>query len=257
MTTTNNGLDKPSFLIEMSHQLRHIIMKRSYFLRSTRTSKLLCREKIAGKSWLEVAVVEKLKTDVFVEPAQEPGRYHQLTAVNDRVNAFAGAEPGNGGGFDYDPLAGLFGGSVRRGGPAEGQFGMPGISGLGTASMPGMPNMPNIPGMPNIGGANSPFNIGGMQNPADFLPAHVREALSLGEKSSEIILPALRGLPAFCKLPEATGLMYEVEAVQVLQSLTGLVEPCEHSEQSLVALTKLDNVSKRLKRFLAEAVIAA
>ncbi|MFA6559864.1 MAG: hypothetical protein WCT03_25780, partial [Candidatus Obscuribacterales bacterium] len=106
---------------------------------------------------------------------------------------------------------------------------------------------------PNMGG-HSPFNIGGMQNPTDFLPAHVREALSFGEKSSEVTLPALRQLPAFAALPEATQQMYEVEAVQVLQGLMAQVGPAEHSEQSLVALTRLDNVSKRLKRFLLEAL---
>ena len=51
--------------------------------------------------------------------------------------------------------------------------------------------------------------------------------------------------------------MYEVEAVQVLQSLMAQVGPSEHSEGSLVALTKLDNVSRRLKRFLAEALPVA
>ncbi|MFA6558392.1 MAG: hypothetical protein WCT03_18375, partial [Candidatus Obscuribacterales bacterium] len=64
-TTTNTGVDNPSFLIEMSHQMRHIIMKRSYFLRSTRARTLFCREKIAGKSWLEVALAEKPKADVL------------------------------------------------------------------------------------------------------------------------------------------------------------------------------------------------
>lgn len=268
-------LTNPAFMIEMSHQMRHIIMKRSYFLRSARTRTLFCREKIAGKSWLEVALIEKpktdvlpwdqahnlaerfkaeLKADVFVEPAHPAGRHHQLTAPKDMASPFADSERGNGnrghGSFGFDPMAGMemFGGSVRRSGPGSGQFGIGGTSmgmGSGFSNIPGMPNIPGLP------------NIGGFQNPADFLPAHVREALSFGEKSSEITLPALRELPAFGELPEATKLMYEVEAVQVLQSLMAQVGPSEHSEQSLVALTKLDNVSKRLKRFLAEALPVA
>jgi hypothetical protein len=242
----NNSVPHPAFLIEMSHGLRHIIMKRSYFLRSARARTLFCREKIAGKSWLEVALIEKpkadvlswdqahnlaerfkaeLKSDVFVEPAHEAGRHHQLTAPKSSANLLNGDEHGNGnrghGTFGFDHAAGtgmdIFGGS-------------------------------NIPGMPSIAG---------FQNPADFLPAHVREALSFGDdkKSSEITLPALRELPAFGELPEATRLMYEVEAVQVLQGLMAQVGPSEHSEGSLVALTKLENVSKRLKRFLAEAML--
>jgi hypothetical protein len=276
-------------MIEMSQQLRHIIMKRSYFLRSTKARTLFCREKIAGKSWLEVALTEKpktdvlpwdqahnlaerfkaeLKADVFVEPAHEAGRHHQLTAPKNKnsANLFNDDDvSGNRGhgAFGFDPMttaagAGMemFGGSVRRSGPGSGQFGIAPTNGMGLGI-----DVPNIPGMPNIGGSNFPFNIGGMQNqnPADFLPAHVREALSFGDdkKNSEITLPALRELPAFGDLPEATRLMYEVEAVQVLQGLMVQVVPSEHSEQSLVALTKLENVSKRLKRFLSEALPVA
>ncbi|MFA7340444.1 MAG: hypothetical protein WC028_26920 [Candidatus Obscuribacterales bacterium] len=273
-------LTNPAFLIEMSHALRHIIMKRSYFLRSARARTLFCREKIAGKSWLEVALIEKpkadvlpwdqahnlaerfkaeLKSDVFVEPAHPAGRHHQLTAPKNPANLLNESEHGNGNsghafGFDPATAAGIgagmeiFGGSVRRSGPGSGQFGLGGVNvGMGVSGFSNIPGLPNIPGMPNIAG---------FQNLADFLPAHVREALSFGDdkKSSEITLPALRELPAFSELPEATKLMYEVEAVQVLQGLMAQVGPSEYSEGSLVALTKLDNVSKRLKRFLAEAL---
>lgn len=276
---SNNPEPQPAFLIEMSHPLRQIIMKRSYFLRSTRARTLFCREQIAGKSWLEVSLVEKpkndvlpwdqahnlaerfkaeLKADVFVEPAHEAGRHHQLTVPKDTASPFADSDHSNGNlgsAFDLDPMA-MFGSSVHRSGPGGALVGMAGASGMrmssGIASISGIPN---IPGMPNLGGANSPFNIGGMrnQNPTDFLPAHVREALSFGD-SSEITLPALRELLAFGELPEATRLMFEVEAVQVLHGLMAQVGASEHSEQSLVALTKLANVSKRLKRFLVEAL---
>ncbi len=269
----NNSVPQPAFLIEMSHALRHIIMKRSYFLRSARARALFCLEKIAGKSWLEVALIEKpktdllpwdqahnlaerfkaeLKKDVFVEPAHPAGRHHQLTAPKNSASPFADSEQGNQshGSLGFDPAAGtgmdVFGGPVRRSGPGSGQLGFAGANvGLGMG-----PGLTNIPGMPNIAG---------FRNPADFLPAHVREALSFGDdrKNSEITLPALRELPAFTELPEAMQHMYEVEAVQVLQGLMTQVGPSEHSEQSLVALTKLDNVSKRLKRFLAEALPVA
>ena len=276
---SNTPVPQPIFMIEMSHQLRHIIMKRSYFLRSTKARTLFCREKIAGKSWLEVALTEKpktdvlpwdqahnlaerfkaeLKADVFVEPAHEAGRHHQLTAPKNTANLFNDDDvSGNRGSspLDFDPMsaamgADIFGGSVRRSGSVGGQFGMPGM---------GFSGMPSIPGLPNIGGSHSQFNIGGTQkhSPTDFLPAHVREALSAGEKSSEITLPALRELPSFGELPEGRRLMYEVEAVQVLQGLMVQVGPSEHSEQSLVALTKLENVSRRLKRFLVDALPVA
>ena len=129
MTNREVALTNPSFLIEMSHGLRHIIMKRSYFLRSTRARTLFCREKIAGKSWLEVALIEKpkadllpwdqahnlaerfkaeLKSDVFVEPAHPAGRHHQLTAPKNPANLLNGDEHGNGNrghAFGFDPAA--------------------------------------------------------------------------------------------------------------------------------------------------------
>lgn len=285
----SSNTTQPAFLIEMADQIRHIIMKRHYFLRSTRARTLFCREKIAGKSWLEVALIEKpkadvlpwdqahnlaerfkaeLKSDVFVEPAHQAGRHHQLTAPKNSANLLNEGEHSNvnrgHSAFGFDPTtpgvgAGtgtgmdMFGGSVRRSGPGSGQFGIGGANvgmGMGVSGLSNIPGMPSIPGMPNVAG---------FQNPADFLPAHVREALSFGDekKNLEITLPALRQVPAFAELPEATKLMYEVEAVQVLQGLMAQVGPSEHSEQSLVALTKLDNVSKRLKRFLAEALPVA
>lgn len=270
---SSNGTN-PAFLIEMSHQLRHIIMKRSYFLRSTRARTLFCLEKIAGKSWLEVALIEKpkadvlpwdqahnvaehfkaeLKDDVFVEPANKAGRHHQLTAPQNSTDPLSGPKRSDSnrgiGAFDFDPMAGMFGSSARRNRSANDQFG------IGIMSNSGIPS---IPGLPNVGG-HSPFNAYGLQNQdsADFLPAHVREVLSFGEKSSEITLPPLRDLPIFAALPETTKQMYEVEAVQVLQGLMAQVGPAEHSEQSLFALVKLDSVSKHLKRFLVEALPAS
>ncbi len=247
----------PSFLIEMSHALRHIIMKRSYFLRSTRARTLFCLEQIADKSWLEVSPVEKpkndvlpwdqahnlaerfraeLKADVFVEPAHLGGRHQKLTAI-DTESSFASTEQNDPSGhaFNFDPKAGVFGGSVRVSGPGFGsQFGM---TGMGTT---GMPVMASVTGM----------------NCNDFLPAHVKEALSLGKKDSEMVLPALRALPAFIELPEATRNMYEVEALQVLRVMTEQLEPPEH-EHALVALLQLSTVSKHLRRFLAHALPAA
>jgi len=259
----------PSFLIEMSHQHRHIVMRRAYFLRSTRARTMFCREKIAGKSWLEVALAEKakvdslpwdqahsladrlraeLKTDMFVEPASESGRHHQLTAPVEAADPFDAAKQFAGGNqnsqFGIDPMAGLFGGGGSGRGSSAGAFGV----------MPNMPGMPNIPGMPNLGGT---FNFGGGQSPTDFLPAHVKEALSFGEsKSKEIILPSLRQLPAFNELPEALRNMFEVEAVQALRELTSQFGVSEHSGD-LISLSQLPNVSKRLKQFLSQALTAA
>ena len=247
----------PSFLIEMSHALRHIIMKRSYFLRSTRARTLFCLEQIAGKSWLEVSLVEKpkndvlpwdqahnlaervkaeLKADVFVEPAHLDSRDHKLTAI-DTESPFAITERNDPSGhaFNFDPKAGVFCGSVRMSGPGFGsQFGM---TGMGTT---GMPVMASVSGM----------------NSNDFLPAHVKEALSLGEKGSEMVLPALRALPAFIELPEATRNMYEVEALQVLRVTMEQLEAPEH-EHAVAALLQLPNVSKHLRRFLAQALPVA
>ena len=243
----------PSFLIEMSHALRHIIMKRSYFLRSTKARTLFCREQIASKSWLEVTLAEKpkndvlpwdqahnlaarikaeLKADVFVEPAHPGIRYHTFTAI-DTGSPFAGSEQNDQSAhaISFDPRASVFGGAVRMSGPSFGsQFGM---TGMGITGMP----------MAGVSGLNSP----------DFLPAHAKEALSLGEKGSEMVLPSLRVLPAFIELSEATKNMYEVEALQVLRGDMAHVGVPEH-EHDLGALLQLPNVSKHLRRFLAQAL---
>jgi len=235
---------------------------------------MFCREKIAGKSWLEVSLVEKaradalpwdqahgladrlraeLKTDMFVEPASESGRHHQLTTPVEAADPFNAAKQFAGGnqnsGFDWqDPMAGMFGGSGNGRGSA-GAFGMGQIS--------GMPGMPNIPGMPKFGGGSLGF--GGAQSATDFLPAHVKEALSFGEtKSSKIILPSLRQLPAFNDLPEATRNMFEVEAVQVLrENMMPQIGTSEHGGESLVALFHASKLSKRLKQFLAQSLAQA
>jgi hypothetical protein len=186
---SNTPVPQPVFMIEMSQQLRHIIMKRSYFLRSTKARTLFCREKIAGKSWLEVALTEKpktdvlpwdqahnlaerfkaeLKADVFVEPAHEAGRHHQLTAPKNKnsANLFNDDDvSGNRGhgAFGFDPMAAaagagmeMFGGSVRRSGPGGGQFGICAYWEW-HSGMSGYWDVPNIPGMPNTGGCQFPI----------------------------------------------------------------------------------------------------
>jgi hypothetical protein len=264
---------KSTFMIEMSEHLRHIIMRRNYLLRSAKSKKLQCREQIAGKSWLEVDFVAKktdvvawdqahylaekfraeLKADVFVEPAYEAGRYHQQTAPLDWGKSHFGSGEQRDSYLDnsiaLDPMAAIGlsqgGRQNRHAGSHFSVFGRgSGISGF-SGSFAGMPSVPSMP------------NVGGMQSPTDFLPAHVREALSYGQKSSEIVLPSLRELEAFGELPETTQKMFEVEAVQLLQGLTAGVEASEHNEQSLSALSKLPKVSKRLKQFLAKALPVA
>lgn len=158
-----------------------------------------------------------------------------LTAI-ETDSPFASPEQNDQSGhaINFDPRAGVFGGSVRMSGPSFGsQFGM---SGMG------------ITGMPTTG-------VSGLYSP-DFLPAHVKEALSLGEKGSEMVLPSLRVLPAFIELPEATRNMYEVEALQVLRGDMAHVGVPEH-EHDLGALLQLPNVSKHLRRFLAQALPVA
>jgi hypothetical protein len=107
-------------------------MKRAYFLRGLRTRTMFCLEKIAGKAWLEITLIEKakpeilpwdsahivaekfkaeLKADVFVEPASEVGRHHQLTAAPETRDPFSGRQGANEGnnafGFQ-DPFAGIW-----------------------------------------------------------------------------------------------------------------------------------------------------
>ncbi|MBA4079509.1 MAG: hypothetical protein C0508_31055, partial [Cyanobacteria bacterium PR.023] len=253
MTETGQMSKEPAFYIELSPQLRHIVMKRAYFLRGLRTRTMFCLEKIAGKAWLEITLIEKanpeilpwdsahsvaekfkaeLKADVFVEPTSEVGRHHQLTAAPETRDPFSGrpgANEGNNAFGFQDPFAGISG----MLGVSPGRSSMPGFSGVS-----GIPGMPNIAGLPNIPGlpSGSAFGLGGNSN--DFLPAHVREALAMGEKQSDT-LPALRALPAFQGLPEAKRNMFEVEAMQALRRHSSefvQVSMLEHSQQSLVAL---------------------
>jgi hypothetical protein len=116
MTETGQMSKEPAFYIELSPHLRHIIMKRAYFLRGLRTRTMFCLEKIAGKAWLEITLIEKakpeimpwdsahsvaekfkaeLKADVFVEPASEVGRHHQLTAAPETRDPFSGRPGAN------------------------------------------------------------------------------------------------------------------------------------------------------------------
>lgn len=254
---------QPVFMIEMSHALRHIIMKRSYFLRSTRSRTLVCREQIAGKAWLEVSLAKKpkndvllwdhahhlaerfkaeLKADVFVEPAQVGGRHHKLTAIDTESPSVSNELTGQSSparAFGFDPQSEVFGRSVRVSGPGFGrQFGMLGL-GANNVTGNGMPGsiLPGSSGMDSM----------------DFLPAHVKEALS---SESEMVLPSLRQLPAFLELPEATKNMYEVEALQVLRAVLDQPGASEH-EHGLVALLQLPNVSKHLRRFLEQALPVA
>ena len=201
----------------------------------------------------------ELKADVFVEPVPEVGRHHQLTAAPETRDPFSGrpgANEGNNAFGFQDPFAGVSG----MLGVSQRRSSMPGFSGV--TGMPGMPNiagLPNIPGMPNIPGLpnSSAFGLGGNSN--DFLPAHVRDALAMGEKQNET-LPDLRALPAFQELPEAKRNMFEVEAMQALRRASSefvQVSMLEHSQQSLVGLLSDAGVSRRLKRFLAEALPVA
>lgn len=280
MSEAGQVAKEPTFYIELSPHLRQIVMKRAYFLRGLRTRTMFCLEKIAGKAWLEItligkakpeilpwdsahSVAEKFKTefkaDVFVEPASEVGRHHQLTAAPEAHDPFSGrpgANEGNNAFGFQDPFAGISG----MLGVSQGRSTVPGFSGV--TGMPGMQNiagLPNIPGMPNIPGLpnGSAFGLGSDSN--DFLPAHVREALAMGEKQSETV-PALRALPAFHELSEAKRNMFEVEAMQALRRASSefvQLSMLEHSQQSLVALLSDAGVSRRLKRFLTEALPVA
>lgn len=277
---------QPAFLIEMSHQLRHIIMKRAYFLRGARARTMFCREKIAGKSWLEVTLAEKgapplciwdaahmladkvraeLKADVFVEPAEKPGRHHHLiTPKSNSSDSFGSHSPTP---QKTDPFSSSMGISGMSGFGRQHGGGSPGMSSFGAPSfgMPsfGLPNIPglnNIPGLKNVAGmpSVSPFGMNG-PNSNDFLPAQVREALSFGESQpdEQFALPALRELPAFGRLPETTQYMFEVEALQILResSVTaGDIMPAfDVGVSGIAELSRLRNapgVSRRLKAFL-------
>jgi len=65
MTETGKMSKEPAFYIEMSPHLRHIVMKRAYFLRGLRTRTMFCLEKIAGKAWLEITLIEKAKAEIL------------------------------------------------------------------------------------------------------------------------------------------------------------------------------------------------
>lgn len=100
--TTTKETTPTSFLIELPGNLRHIIMKRAYFLRALPTRKMFCLQKLGPTAWLEITPKEKseasawdlchgiaakikgeLKQEAYVEPASNAGRHHYLTTPAD------------------------------------------------------------------------------------------------------------------------------------------------------------------------------
>jgi hypothetical protein len=238
---------------------------------------MFCREKIANKSWLEVTLAEKssgapnvwdiahqiadrikneLKADVFVEPAGLVGRHHQLTTVKS-PNSFGGSEP-----VASDPFSGLMpGGRGNR--QARSMFGADAFGmNLPGVQIPGMNNVPGMPNMPGMFGQSSQNGMG-IPDANDFLPAHVREALSMGEsRTDEEKCLALRAIAAFESLPESVQQMFEVETIQALQAHRSVYKEImptfavgDSSGVELASLATSGTISKRLKQFLSDNLI--
>ncbi|MBS1994643.1 MAG: hypothetical protein JSS83_29225 [Cyanobacteria bacterium SZAS LIN-3] len=296
-SNTTPDRKEPEFLIEMPHSLRHLIMKRGQMLRSGRTRTMFCLGKGGPKSWLQAKLIpnagesteenwdkahevaarfkRELHSDVYVEPANEFGRFKEMTAPPlppemDSADTFgmpnfgvdggrtAPSDPfgsfGVGGPSGFDPFGGM-----PRGHSFGGAFGAVGFGG-GHMNIPGMPQLPD------------PMR--------DILPPQVRQAMGMGQptgdssekaKRKELAFPPLRDLPGFSDLPETKQKMFEVEAAQLQGDETAPALPAElelpiptmnmtesiDAERTLAALSVHPKISAALKRFLLESFEAA
>jgi hypothetical protein len=258
---------EPVFLLEMPHQLRHIIMKRSHMLRACRTRTLFNMGKGGPKSWLQAKLIpapgestleswdkahelaEKFKRelhqDVFVEPGSRAGRFHSMIEPEARDNQdqnrtdhpFLPDDPIAHTGFAHGPLTGVTG--------IGGGFGMgSNRSSMGFGAGMGVDiHMPGAMGHQNSG-----------------LPPEV-EALMANRPAtnkSEFTCPAVRELSGWSELPQSRQQMFETEAAQLIKNGLSLDTSGDlpHLERSTLALVRLQpNVSKMLKHFLDEALL--
>jgi hypothetical protein len=285
----NKSRQEPVFLLEMSHQLRHLIMKRGLLLRSSRARTLSCMSKGGSKAWLEAKLIpgsgestaenwdkahwladkfkRELHSDVYVEPACESGRFKEMTSPPStpgfdshddylpngpdvRFGLGAGMHPSLGAGA-HGAFGGDFGPGHNSGHAAP--FGL----GMGNLGMPGMPHIPD------------PMK--------DFLPPQVRQLMGVGLSSEsdqkqqvDLTFPALRELPGWTHLPTSKQKMFEVEAAQLHHSghfprviegepsVSSLHEDLAiASERALAAITMHPKISTTLKRFMLESFEAA
>jgi hypothetical protein len=241
--------NEPSFLLEMPHAMRMLVMKRGHLLRSQRTRTLMCVGKGGQKSWLEASLIlggacgdtkewdeahslakkckRELHCDIYVEPAQAEGRFKYLTTPEGATDWSDPADfmsPGTDGGhFGFGAGlsmgAGGFDASDPFGGFGPGGHGRSQRGGVDMFSSFGMDSSlskPNIPGMPHI---PDPLK--------DLLPLQVREAMRMKSdkekkkaKKPAPEFPALRKLPSFAELPESLRMMFEAEARQLEPVMT-------------------------------------
>lgn len=253
--TTTKDVTSPSFLIELPGNLRHIIMKRAYFLRALPTRKMFCLQKLGPMAWLEITPKEKseanawdichgiaakikgeLRQEAYVEPASIAGRHHYLTtpaeaqsdafdfgSANNLLNQFNPYSQGRNANSLMDPMAALTGKGMS----------MPGFgSGLPGHGM-------NIPGMPHIPSIQ------------DFLPANAQGQ----QQRPKLAFGAIKELPGWEELAENTKLMFEVEAALLAQEASAVMILGEVS--LLFTIAAAPNISKKLKAFLEGAGIKA
>jgi hypothetical protein len=259
MTTTKEATpSSSSFLIELPGNLRHIIMKRAYFLRAMPTRKMFCLQKLGPMAWLEITPKEKsqanawdichsiaakikgeLRQDAYVEPASIAGRHHYLTTPseaqedafdlgnsNNLLNKFNPHSQGRNATI-MDPMAALTGSGAGMNLPGFGS----GLPGHGMNGIPGMPHIPSI---------------------QDFLPANMQ-----GQKQRpKLAFGAIKELPGWDELAENTKLMFEVEAALLAEQASSVMTAL--GEVSLLfTIATAPNISKKLRAFLERAGIKA
>jgi hypothetical protein len=252
--TTPSSSSSSSFLIELPGNLRHIIMKRAYFLRALPTRKMFCLQMLGPMAWLEITPKEKsqanawdichgiaakikgeLRQEAYVEPASIAGRHHYLTTPaeaqedafdlgnsNNLLNQFNPHSQGRNATI-MDPMAAFSGMNISG-------FGA-GLPGHGMNGIPGMPHIPSI---------------------QDFLPANMQ-----GQKQRpKLAFGAIKELPGWKELAENTKLMFEVEAALLAQEASSVMTAL--GEVSLLfTIATAPNISKKLRAFLESAGIKA
>jgi hypothetical protein len=256
---------KQTILIEASHRLGHIVMKRRRLHLNGGASGLQMAMRRPDKSWLSAYVEAcenpwdaahsaaaklkaELKEQVYAEPGEKAGRFSELTAPDMPMGDSSGME-----GFNPNPnpdRSANFGASPFALPGAPGGGNIHGMPGFGSSFVPGIPHSGGFAGFGNMQMPTVP-------DPLAFLPAQVRgmlggQAQEKSHSKGRLTCPALYELPGWSELPEALQQMFEVEACQVL---------AEHSFGLDVdgGLSKLlaAPLSKALRKFLDGAFSAS
>jgi hypothetical protein len=259
-------MNKSQLLLELPPTLSHIVTKRGRVLRdggSSGVSTLLSGNKSVWIStevsdrgeatvWdLAHEVSSRLKKEfgsaVYVEPAAA-GRFHYM--ISSDVESRASRESS----YQNAPLSGIHGSAVSINQPGMG-FQSAG-SHMGSGRVMSMPNARTAHfahrGVPGSG-AVIPSMAAADQ--FDLRARHNRDGSEHSGQQRDLSCPALRSARSFKALPAASQMMFEVEASQIMSSVSQPSgQPALDDQSTLMLLAFQPGISNRLKAVLEKAI---